>query len=80
MHVFTLGAPRTGTTLLCNLLAADPARRSLLRWEISDLVPPAAPGDRTWVIRIQTGRTPWILPVEMERATRLELATSTLAR
>jgi Sulfotransferase family len=42
--VFTLGAPRTGTTLLCNLLAADPARRSLLRWEISDLVPPAAPG------------------------------------
>lgn len=43
--VFTLGAPRTGTTLLCNLLAADPARRSLLRWEISDLVPPAAPGE-----------------------------------
>lgn len=42
--VFTLGAPRTGTTLMCNLLAADPARRSLLRWEISDLVPPAAPG------------------------------------
>ncbi len=43
--VFTLGAPRTGTTLMCNLLSADPARRSLLRWEISDLVPPAAPGE-----------------------------------
>lgn len=43
--VFVLGAPRTGTTLLNNLLAADPARRSLLRWEIGDPVPPARPGE-----------------------------------
>jgi hypothetical protein len=39
--VFVFGIPRTGTTLLNNLLAADPARRSPLTWEIDDPVPPA---------------------------------------
>ena len=39
--VFVLGIPRTGTTLLSNLLAADPARRSPLEWEIDEPVPPA---------------------------------------
>lgn len=39
--IFILGAPRTGTTLVSHLLAADPARRSLLRWEALDSVPPA---------------------------------------
>lgn len=40
--VFVMGVPRTGTTLLSNLLAADPARRSPLTWEIDDPVPPVA--------------------------------------
>jgi hypothetical protein len=40
--VFVFGVPRTGTTLLSNLLAADPARRSPLAWEIDDPVPPPA--------------------------------------
>ncbi len=39
--VFVFGIPRTGTTLLSNLLACDPARRSALTWEIEDPVPPA---------------------------------------
>ena len=39
--VFVFGIPRTGTTLLSNLLAADPGRRSPLTWEIDDPVPPA---------------------------------------
>ncbi len=43
--VFVFGIPRTGTTLLSNLLAADPARRSPLTWEIDDPVPP--PGKET---------------------------------
>jgi hypothetical protein len=38
--VFVFGVPRTGTTLLNNLLAADPARRSALTWELNDPVPP----------------------------------------
>lgn len=38
--VFVFGVPRTGTTLLSNLLAADPARRSALSWEIEHPVPP----------------------------------------
>lgn len=38
--VFVFGIPRTGTTLLNNLLACDPARRSPLSWEIDDPVPP----------------------------------------
>lgn len=42
--VFVFGIPRTGTTLLSNLLAADPARRSPLEWEIEDPVPPAQAG------------------------------------
>ncbi len=39
--VFVFGIPRTGTTLLSNLFACDPARRSPLTWEIDDPVPPA---------------------------------------
>ncbi len=39
--VFVFGIPRTGTTLLSNLLATDPARRSPLSWEIESPVPPA---------------------------------------
>jgi hypothetical protein len=38
--VFVFGVPRTGTTLLSNLLAADPARRSPLTWELDHPVPP----------------------------------------
>lgn len=38
--IFVFGIPRTGTTLLSNLLAADPAHRSPLTWEIDDPVPP----------------------------------------
>jgi hypothetical protein len=42
--VFILGVPRTGTTLLSYLMDSDPARRSLLKWEAYNIVPPAAPG------------------------------------
>ena len=45
--VFVMGIPRTGTTLLSNLLAADPARRSPLSWEIDEPVPPAKAGALT---------------------------------
>lgn len=39
--LFILGMPRTGTTVASYLLDQDPARRSLLKWEASDSVPPA---------------------------------------
>ncbi|MFI5047146.1 MAG: sulfotransferase family protein [Acidimicrobiia bacterium] len=35
------GMPRTGTTVASYLLAEDPAHRSLLNWEATDLIPPA---------------------------------------
>jgi hypothetical protein len=38
--MFVFGLPRTGTTLVINLLSVDPARRSFLRWEAFDAVPP----------------------------------------
>jgi hypothetical protein len=38
--LFVIGLPRTGTTLLLNLLAADPAARPLLGWEAFQPVPP----------------------------------------
>lgn len=41
--LFVFGLPRTGTTLMINLLAADPARRSFLRWEAYDPTPPPRP-------------------------------------
>lgn len=44
--VFVMGIPRTGTTLMSNLLAADPARRSPLTWEIDAPVPPVASPER----------------------------------
>jgi len=40
--VFVLGLPRCGTTLMHNLLAADPASRSPAYWEAHDLSPPPA--------------------------------------
>lgn len=38
--VFVVGLPRTGTTALSQLVAADPQIRSLRVWESSDPVPP----------------------------------------
>ena len=42
--VFILGLVRTGTTMVSYLMDADPANRSLLRWEAANVAPPAAPG------------------------------------
>lgn len=42
--LFVFGLPRTGTTLTINLLNADPARRTLLRWEALNSAPPAKAG------------------------------------
>lgn len=41
--LFVFGLPRTGTTLVINLLSVDPARRCFLRWEAFDSVPPPGP-------------------------------------
>jgi Sulfotransferase family len=42
--VIILGLVRTGTTMTSYLMDADPANRSLLRWEAYKVTPPAAPG------------------------------------
>ncbi|HXV75064.1 MAG TPA: sulfotransferase [Candidatus Polarisedimenticolaceae bacterium] len=51
--VFVVGFPRSGTTLLFNLLAQDPAARPLLGWEASEPLPrrPPRPGRRDPRIR-----------------------------
>ena len=38
--LFILGLPRTGTTALSHLLAADRTNRSLLAWEANESIPP----------------------------------------
>src|SRR4051794_3280965 len=38
--LFILGLPRTGTTALSHLLAADHTNRSLLAWEANESIPP----------------------------------------
>lgn len=39
--LFVFGLPRTGTTLMINLLAADPQARCFMRWESMEPMPPA---------------------------------------
>lgn len=41
--IFIVGLPRTGTTLLFNLLAQDPAHRTPRSWEVEWPVPPPEP-------------------------------------
>jgi len=41
--IFIAGLPRTGSTLLQGLLAADPANRAMLHWETDALSPPPEP-------------------------------------
>jgi hypothetical protein len=39
--LFVLGLPRTGTTILYELLAQDPAHRAPATWEVAQPIPPA---------------------------------------
>lgn len=50
--LFVLGLPRTGSTLLHNLLAQDPANRWLRLWELTFPSPPPAPDEPTIPARI----------------------------
>ena len=54
--LFVIGLPRTGTTLLSALLAEDPRRRALRRWESGDLVPPPEAATFTTDPRIEATR------------------------
>ena len=54
--LFVIGLPRTGTTLLSALLAEDPRRRALRRWESGDLVPPPEAATFTTDPRIEETR------------------------
>jgi hypothetical protein len=51
--LFVLGLPRTGTTILYNLLAQDPACRSPLSWEVAQPCPPPLPDSYNSDPRIQ---------------------------
>ncbi len=44
--IFIVGQPRTGTTILHDLLAQDPALRAPLTWELDRPVPPPEPATR----------------------------------
>ena len=39
-QVLVVGLPRSGTTALSQLMSADPASRSIRRWELNQLTPP----------------------------------------
>jgi len=51
--LFVVGQARTGTTLLYNLVAQDPAARAPLLWELRDPVPPPDPAERETDSRIR---------------------------
>lgn len=55
--VFIIGLPRTGTTLLYNLLACDPSARPLLFWESMSPSPPPLPHERTTDPRIAQAKS-----------------------
>ncbi len=54
--IMVLGLPRTGTTLLSELLHCDPANRSLMRWEAMDSVPPPEAGNFGSDPRVEAAR------------------------
>jgi len=54
--IVVLGLPRTGTTLLSELLHRDPAARSLMRWEALDSVPPPQAATFTTDPRVAAAR------------------------
>jgi hypothetical protein len=54
--VVVTGLPRTGTTLLHNLLALDPAHRVLRFWEALHPVPPGSGGPPAETLRAQAQR------------------------
>ncbi len=54
--VFIVGFPRTGTTLLVNLLAQDPANRTPLGWEVQFPDPPPEEATQTTDPRIAKAR------------------------
>src|SRR5262249_2054331 len=65
--VFIVGLPRSGTTYLHPLLAADPTNRVPSAWEMDDPVPPPEPNTYTSDRRIQKFRRGlrllyWIAP------------------
>jgi Sulfotransferase family len=74
--LFIVGLPRSGTTLLHILLAADPANRAPLTWEVMSPSPPNA-GDRDRRIRQATRNLAmlrWLAPTfETVHATGAEL-------
>src|SRR6059058_4009727 len=49
--LFIVGLPRSGTTLLHNLLAADPWHRSPLMWEVMSPSPPTQAGEKRRIQR-----------------------------
>jgi hypothetical protein len=54
--IVVLGLPRTGTTLLSELLHRDPANRSLMRWEAGSSVPPPRADEMETDLRIDEAR------------------------
>ncbi len=62
--LFVAGAPRTGTTILHALLAADPAHRVPLGWELLRPVPPPNPDPlrRSADARIELAEQELVLP------------------
>ena len=54
--IIVLGLPRTGTTLVSELLHRDPANRSLMRWEAMACVPPPRADEMATDPRIEAAR------------------------
>jgi len=51
--VFIIGLPRSGTTIMQEILGADPDARTVKMWEAKFPIPPPAPGDATPDPRIE---------------------------
>jgi len=66
--VFITGAPRTGTTLLHDLMATHPLSRALLRWELMEPLPPPRSDTYATDPRIQALQA----SIEPLRGSRLE--------
>ncbi|MBW2274731.1 MAG: sulfotransferase [Deltaproteobacteria bacterium] len=70
--LFILGVPRTGTTVLFNLLAQDPANRAPLGWEVDRPCPPPEPASWQSDPRIAVSQR------QFDRLHKLEPAMATI--
>lgn len=71
--IFVLGAPRTGTSILLELLALDPSLRAPISWEAQHPIPHGAAHDRASSMALAEAEHEFWMDIQPELATLHEM-------